>query len=187
MTSAEKSTTSCETGSHYEGDFSYFSHLENSSDQEGPFYITCPECEKDVYVYHFNWTALKCQHCGAVVEKDNWNIDEKCSCVDDGDGCPIPDPACPLHGEAKEMREGTYDYYLRRMKEENALKKQVGGDHYKDCGIQPVEYIFQNKLDYFEGNVVKYITRHRKKGEGKKDVEKAIHYAQLILELYYNE
>ena len=157
MTSAEKSTTSCETGSHYEGDFSYFSHMEKPSDQEGPFYITCPECEKDVYVYHFNWTALKCQHCGAVVEKDSWN------------------------------REGTYDYYLRRMKEENALKKQVGGDHYKDCGIQPVEYIFQNNLDYFEGNVVKYITRHRKKGEGKKDVEKAIHYAQLILELYYNE
>lgn len=168
MKSDEKSTTSCETGSHYEGDFSYFSHfpedsyhlqtrMDKSDDPEREQSITCPECKKDVYVYHFNWTALKCQHCGAVVEKDNWN------------------------------REGTYDYYLRRMKEENALKKQVGGDHYKDCGIQPVEYIFQNKLDYFEGNVVKYITRHRKKGEGKKDVEKAIHYAQLILELYYNE
>jgi len=145
MKSDEKSTMSCESGSHYEGDFSYSAT------------ITCPECNKDVQVYHFDWTALKCQHCGAEVEKDNWN------------------------------REGTYDYYLRRMKEENALKKQVGGQHYKDCGIQPVEYIFQNGLDYFEGNVVKYITRHRKKGEGKKDVEKAIHYAQLILELYYNE
>ena len=84
-------------------------------------------------------------------------------------------------------REGTYDYYLRRIKEDHAMNKQVGGQHYKDCVIQPVEYIFQNGLDYFEGNVVKYITRHRKKGEGKKDVEKAIHYAQLILELRYNE
>ena len=88
-------------------------------------------------------------------------------------------------------REGTYDYYLRRMKakfkEDNALDKQVGGQHYKDCTIQPVEYIFQNNLDYFEGNVVKYITRHRKKGGGKKDIEKAIHYAQLILELHYSE
>ena len=157
MKSDEKSTVSCESGSHYEGDFSYFSQLDKPNDQEGPSSITCPECEKDVYVYHFNWTALKCQHCGAVIDKDNWN------------------------------REGTYDYYLRRMKEENALKKQVGGDHYKEWGIQPVEYIFQNNLDYFEGNVVKYITRHRKKGEGKKDVEKAIHYAQLILELYYNK
>jgi hypothetical protein len=77
------------------------------------------------------------------------------------------------------------------MSEENfnhsseALKVQVGGDHYKDCGIQPVEYIHANKLDYFEGNVIKYITRHRTKGQGKKDIEKAIHYAQLILALEY--
>ena len=66
-----------------------------------------------------------------------------------------------------------------------ALTTQVGGSHYRDCGIQPVEYIHANKLDYFEGNVVKYITRHRTKGQGKKDIEKAIHYAQLILELEY--
>ena len=65
------------------------------------------------------------------------------------------------------------------------LEVQVGGKHYKDCGIQPVEYIHANNLDYFEGNVVKYITRHRTKGQGKKDIEKAIHYAQLILELEY--
>ena len=159
--SDETSPLSCNAGSHYEGDFSYSAT------------ITYPECNKDVHVYHFDWTALKCQHCGAVVEKDNWNKGG--------------DLSHSSRTEKLEDREGTYDYYLRRMKEENALKKQVGGDHYKECGIQPVEYIFQNNLDYFEGNVVKYITRHRKKGEGKKDVEKAIHYAQLILELYYNK
>ena len=65
------------------------------------------------------------------------------------------------------------------------LDRQVGGNHYKDCGIQPVQYIHANKLDYLEGNVIKYITRHRTKGQGKKDIEKAIHYAQLILELEY--
>ena len=83
--------------------------------------------------------------------------------------------------------ESARGYYIRRMKENKALDKQVGGQHYKDCGIQPVEYIHANKLDYFEGNVIKYITRHRTKGEGKKDIEKAIHYAQLILELEYKE
>ena len=86
-------------------------------------------------------------------------------------------------------------YILRRLKEDRAqvvaerneaiLDKQIGGDHYKDCKIQPVEYIHANGLDYFEGNVIKYITRHRTKGEGKKDIEKVIHYAELILELYY--
>ena len=67
----------------------------------------------------------------------------------------------------------------------NPLDTQVGGDHYKGCGIQPVEYIHANNLDYLEGNVIKYITRHRTKGEGKKDVEKAIHYAELILQMHY--
>ena len=87
--------------------------------------------------------------------------------------------------------ENRENYILRRMtedrvvKEREALSKQIGGDHYKSCGIQPVEYIHANQLDYFEGNVIKYVTRHRTKGEGKKDIEKAIHYAQLILELYY--
>jgi cobalamin biosynthesis Co2+ chelatase CbiK len=91
--------------------------------------------------------------------------------------------------------ESRDNYILRRMKEdreqvviepdEAILDKQIGGDHYKDCKIQPVEYIHANELDYFEGNVIKYVTRHRTKGEGKKDIEKAIHYAELILELYY--
>ena len=82
--------------------------------------------------------------------------------------------------------ERSYDYYLRRMKEDRALKQQVGGQHYKGCKIQPVEYIHANGLDYLEGNVIKYITRHRTKGEGRKDIEKAIHYAQLILEMEYD-
>ena len=47
--------------------------------------------------------------------------------------------------------ERNYDYYLRRMKEEKALEQQVGGQHYKGCKIQPVEYIHANGLDYLEG------------------------------------
>ena len=82
---------------------------------------------------------------------------------------------------------GKVNYRMSKSDGSNAMDYQVGGHHYKDCGIQPVDYIFKNNLDYFEGNVVKYITRHRKKGEGRKDVEKAIHYAQMILELYYNK
>jgi|TARA_R110000824_G_scaffold360485_1_gene548244 hypothetical protein len=85
------------------------------------------------------------------------------------------------------QQERTYDFYLRRMKEQKALDQQVGGQHYKGCKIQPVEYIHANGLDYLEGNVIKYITRHRTKGEGRKDIEKAIHYAQLILEMEYNK
>ena len=85
------------------------------------------------------------------------------------------------------LREGSYSYYMRRSKEErDSNKPQVGGQHYKRCKLQAVEYIQANGLDYLEGNVIKYITRHRTKGEGRKDIEKAIHYAQLILEMEYD-
>lgn len=68
----------------------------------------------------------------------------------------------------------------------SALDVQEGGDHYKDMPIQPVEFITANKLDYLQGNVIKYVTRHKKKA-GAQDVRKAIHYLELILQLEYNE
>lgn len=66
------------------------------------------------------------------------------------------------------------------------LDKQVGGDHYKTMKIQPIEYIVANNLSFLEGNVIKYITRHKAKG-GKADVEKVIHYCELILQTEYGE
>ena len=62
------------------------------------------------------------------------------------------------------------------------LNVQVGGDHYKDLRIQPVEYIHANGIGYFEGNVIKYVTRWRAKG-GIKDLEKAKHYIELLIGL----
>lgn len=59
--------------------------------------------------------------------------------------------------------------------------KQVGGNHYKDMPIQPSEYITKNGLGWYEGNAIKYVSRYKQKG-GKADIEKAIHYLELLLE-----
>ena len=67
-----------------------------------------------------------------------------------------------------------------------ALAKQVGGEHYKKLAIQPVEYIHANGIGYFEGNVIKYVTRWRDKG-GLSDLHKAKHYIDLLIELERNE
>lgn len=67
-----------------------------------------------------------------------------------------------------------------------ALDVQVGGDHYKKMGIQPVEYITANNLGYFEGNVLKYITRWKTKG-GVADLKKARHYLDLHIESLLGE
>lgn len=63
--------------------------------------------------------------------------------------------------------------------------RQVGGDHYKSLPIQPSHYIRRNRLGWYEGNIVKYATRHASKGK-RVDIEKVIHYAELILEEYDN-
>lgn len=62
------------------------------------------------------------------------------------------------------------------------LDTQVAGDHYKKLKIQPVEYIHANNIGYFEGNVIKYVSRWRDKN-GTTDLEKAKHYLELLIEL----
>lgn len=68
----------------------------------------------------------------------------------------------------------------------SALDKQVGGDHYRQGGIQPIQYIEANGLQFLEGSVVKRVTRHDQSGgKGRQDIEKAIHELHLLLELRY--
>lgn len=65
-----------------------------------------------------------------------------------------------------------------------AMSTQIGGAHYKDMPIQPIEFCQRNKLTFCESNVVKYVCRHRSKG-GAQDIRKAIHNLQLLLEMEY--
>lgn len=64
----------------------------------------------------------------------------------------------------------------------NPLNVQVGGSHYKDLPIQPIEFIHTNNIPFAEGNVIKYVSRWRTKN-GIKDLEKAKHYIELLIEL----
>lgn len=67
----------------------------------------------------------------------------------------------------------------------NPFKVQVGGTHY-GIGIQPLEYTMKNKLTFCEGNVVKYISRYRKKN-GLEDLAKVVHYTLLAAFEEYGE
>ena len=58
--------------------------------------------------------------------------------------------------------------------------KQVGGDHYKSK-IEVWDYVHANDLDYFQGNVIKYVTRYKKKN-GIEDLKKAIHYIEKMIQ-----
>ena len=66
----------------------------------------------------------------------------------------------------------------------SAYDKQIGGKHYQNFSIQPSKFVIENELLFPEGNVIKYICRHRFKN-GKEDLEKAVHFIEMIIERDY--
>jgi len=67
-----------------------------------------------------------------------------------------------------------------------SLKTQIGGNHYQNFKIQPVEFIMKNDLDFCQGNIIKYVCRHGFK-DGIKDLEKVKHYIDLLIDFKYKE
>ena len=67
----------------------------------------------------------------------------------------------------------------------NSLEDQIGEKHYRSMKIKPAEFINENKLLFAEGNAIKYICRHQSKGKAE-DIEKAMHYLEMILERDYD-
>jgi hypothetical protein len=49
-------------------------------------------------------------------------------------------------------------------------------DHYKDGGIETIDFIEAKELNYHLGNVVKYVSRAGKKGDKLQDLQKAQWY-----------
>jgi hypothetical protein len=75
--------------------------------------------------------------------------------------------------------------HLKKREEElwaidTQVKRQVGGTHYSNTAIQPVEYILANSLPFCEGNVIKYVSRWRTKG-GIEDLRKARQYIDFLI------
>ena len=88
--------------------------------------------------------------------------------------------------EVPAPNEKLLDVINTDLKQDSVLDIQHGGSHYKDKKIQPIEYITANNLDFCQGNIVKYVTRHKDKN-GAEDIRKVIHYAQFILKFEYGE
>ena len=97
-----------------------------------------------------------------------------------GDRYPLP-----TLDNCKGTRRVT-EYNPLKESKSSALDIQEGGNHYKKCKIQPLEYIYANGIGYLEGNVIKYVTRHKDKN-GVEDIKKAMHYLELILEMEYGD
>ena len=95
---------------------------------------------------------------------------------------------CDISNWVEIREEGSLNDQYAEIKKvrQSAWQKQEGGSHYKNLKIQPMQYALENKLDYAQANVVKYVTRHKEKN-GKEDLLKAIHNLELMIEFYYGD
>jgi hypothetical protein len=64
------------------------------------------------------------------------------------------------------------------------LDIQIDGEHYKNFEIQPAEFSYRNKLNWHQGEIIKYITRYNLKN-GRTDLEKAKHLINMLIEFEY--
>lgn len=91
----------------------------------------------------------------------------------------------PTREERRAARKAKKDEAANRQASGSAgaLQRQVGGSHYISK-IQHVEFCQANRIPWCEAAAIKYIFRHRSKN-GIQDVEKAIHYLELLQALDY--
>ena len=68
----------------------------------------------------------------------------------------------------------------------SANDKQVGGNHYKDMGVQPWDVIdsfpLEQRIGFYRGNAMKYIMRMGSKDESIREIKKAQHYLEKLIE-----
>jgi hypothetical protein len=69
----------------------------------------------------------------------------------------------------------------RNNKPTSANERQVGGNHYKGLGIEHWDVAWKMSMDYFQGQITKYVLRWRDKG-GVEDLEKGFHFYEKYLE-----
>lgn len=97
---------------------------------------------------------------------------------------PFLTPECTLNDQYAEIEQ--VGQHKKHERNSSAWDMQIGGNHYKQFKIQPMQFALENKLDAAQHNVIKYIMRHSFKN-GKQDLEKAKHYIDLMIEFYYGE
>jgi hypothetical protein len=95
-------------------------------------------------------------------------------------------PADECVDDVHERRRQVIEEVILPLASTKALDVQVGGNHYKDMIIQPIEFTMKNNLNFCQGNIIKYVTRYKHKN-GIEDLKKAKHYIDLLIQLEFGD
>ena len=96
--------------------------------------------------------------------------------------------AVPDLGQPKDFNLESYIAGLNKVHEDTGKSvkdQQVAGSHYQRA-IQPWDIISEWELDFWEGNVLKYLLRWKHK-DGVQDLQKAKHYLEYLIERELND
>ena len=90
-----------------------------------------------------------------------------------GKCCDVRCDECPRRSE-------TLKIFPKSWADVAAVDSVVLPAHYAHFKIEPINFICENKLDFFQGNVVKYVCRHDSKN-GIEDLQKAKRYIEMYI------
>jgi hypothetical protein len=79
------------------------------------------------------------------------------------------------------------DEEQQKMDAQKANDKQIGGTHYKDMGVEPWDVIdtwpMEQRVGAYRAGALKYVMRMGSKDEQVKELKKAGHYIEKLIEV----
>lgn len=64
---------------------------------------------------------------------------------------------------------------------------QIGGDHYKNMGVEPWDVVdtwpIEQRIGFYRGGALKYVMRMGTKDENEQEIRKGAHYMQKLAEV----
>lgn len=75
---------------------------------------------------------------------------------------------------------------IEALERNKAKARQVGGDHYKNMGVEPWDVVdtwpIEQRIGAYRSGLLKYVMRMGTKDERLQEAKKALHYAEKLVE-----
>ena len=113
--------------------------------------MICPKCSNNIFINLSSMNTKICNRCGKHI---SWAL--------------------------KPGQQSVLTKQIGEKEMSKANTTQVAGKHYKQ-DIQVWDFVHRNGIGYLAGNIIKYVSRYKKKN-GLEDLEKAKHYLEKLIE-----
>lgn len=87
----------------------------------------------------------------------------------------------------KDCEQRAYQIKKELYESQKANAKQIGGDHYKNMGVEPWDVVdtwpIEQRIGAYRHGALKYLMRMGSKDEQLQEIKKAGHYIEKLLEV----